>query len=82
MTGSEAPEGHRGPGVTALVLKMTVLVLVGGPMVYVIWDALNHLLAGDVGAVGWSVVLPVLVVFAGLLLWLASAVERWDRSSR
>lgn len=80
MVGSEASDEQAGPGVTGLVVKMVLLVVVGGPMVYVLWEALNHLLSGDADAVRWSIVFPVLVVFSGFVIWLARAVSRWDRA--
>lgn len=60
----------------ALVGLIAAFVLVGFPLVYVIWEAVNHALAFDFGAIRWVVVLPALVLFIVLLMILSRVVRR------
>lgn len=64
------------PGTGALIGVIAVFVLLGFPLVFVLWEALNHLLALEFGAVRWLLVLPSVLAFAVLLLALARVVRR------
>jgi len=82
MAGTGEVERSRSPGAGPLIMRIALLVLVGGPMVYVLWEALNHLLSGDPGAVRWGVVVPVFVLFSAYVYWLSRIVVRWDEGVR
>ncbi len=71
----DAREPSTPPG-TVLVAAMAIAVLVGAPLVYLIWEAVNELLTGHVADVA---VLPTLVaafVFTVLLWVLGRSVMR------
>lgn len=59
------------------MLAILLLVLVGGPLVAYLWETLNRLMAGFVEPVRLLIALPVLVLFALLLRFVARLVERW-----
>lgn len=61
-----------------LVLYIALLVVIGLPMVYILWDAVNHLLTGHIGDINFVLVLPVLAVFAVFVYVLARLVRRWE----
>ena len=63
-----------------LIARMLGLVVVGAPLIYVLWEALNSLLSGRPGEIRWGLVLPALVVFAAFVVFLARLVRRWDSS--
>lgn len=80
MRGPGAPRRHSAadtPGLIPLVLGMLGLVVLGGPLVFALWTAVNHLLYGDPGAVRWSVALPALAGFALLLGLLPRVLRAW-----
>ena len=62
-----------------LIVAMSGLVVIGFPMIYILWEAVNHLLSGRVGAVRWPIVLPVLVLFIGYCIIVSRIVTRWER---
>lgn len=73
---SRAPEPSVSTG--RLILWILVLVVLGMPMVYVLWSALNEILLGRLGSVRWALFLPVLAVFLGFLHVLSRLVKRWE----
>lgn len=77
---TEAPVSREagGPSAPRLVLAMLLLVVVGGPLVYILWGAINHLLLGEPEAVRFGVVLPAAVVFLGLVFFVSRLVRRWE----
>ena len=77
MTDQSTGEGG-GPGALSIVLAMLLLVVVGGPLVYVLWGAVNNLLLGEPGRVRLAVVLPAAVAFVVVLLFVARLVRRWE----
>ena len=70
----ESPE----PSASHLLLAMLALVVVGGPLVYVLWGAINNLLLGDFERVRVSIVLPAAVIFIGLVYYVSRLVRRWE----
>lgn len=60
-----------------LVASMLGLVVVGAPMVYLIWEFVNQLLAARATLGGLLVVLPVVLVFVIYLVFVSRAVRRW-----
>jgi ABC-type Fe3+-siderophore transport system permease subunit len=62
-----------------LLLSMTLFVLVGMPLVYVAWESLNDLLAGEVTARELGEGLVALLLLIGLLVLLRRSIARWNR---
>jgi hypothetical protein len=76
MPHGDGEAGH-GPGVGMLMLAMAAFVVAGVPLVYVLWNSLNHALAGDLGAIQPLVTLAA-AVGIGVLAWvLARVIRRW-----
>lgn len=76
----DQPDAPARPAIAAkqLILPIALFVIVGVPLVAVIWDALNRLFAGQVD---WKWIGAAVV--AGVLLWvllriLARTVSRWQ----
>lgn len=61
-----------------LILRMALFVLVGAPLVWVVWEAVNSILSGHPGDVRWTWTLPALALLIVLLLVLARAASRID----
>ncbi len=74
---SRAPRGSS-PGGGALFAAIGVFVLIGVPLVYVVWEALNHLLTGNVGAVRPGPVLTAVIGLVVVLHVLTSVQRRWS----
>lgn len=64
------------PATPVLIAAMAVAVLAGAPLVFLLWDAINHLLTGDVGDIAALPTLVAAVVFAVLLWVLGRSVLR------
>lgn len=67
-----------GPGAPSIVLAMLLLVVVGGPLVYVLWGAVNDVLLGEPGRVHLAVVLPAFIAFVVVVFFVARLVRRWE----
>ncbi|HEX6534608.1 MAG TPA: hypothetical protein VF041_08420 [Gemmatimonadaceae bacterium] len=61
-----------------LIVGIAAFVLLGFPLVGYLWDTLNQLMAGDVRPMRLAISLPLLLVLAGVLAWLARVVRRWE----
>lgn len=64
------------PAAPVLVAAMAVAVLAGAPLVYLLWDAVNELLTGNVGDIDIATTLVAATVFAVLLWVLGRSVMR------
>lgn len=64
-----------------LILRMAVFVVLGAPLVWVVWEAVNDLLSGHVGDVNWVRTLPALVLLIGLLVLLGRSAAKLDAAS-
>ena len=53
-----------------------VFVLVGVPIVAVLWDAVNHVVAGELGRL--VIALPALAVFVAFLFVLGNRIRRLE----
>jgi hypothetical protein len=60
------------------MLVMAAFVIVGAPLVYLLWRVVNDLLTGQVVGTRLLLAVPALVVFIILLNVLARTVRRWD----
>lgn len=58
---------------------MALLVVVGAPMVWYLWEVLTQLLAGVFDARSMLIAVPVLVVFLAFLRFVSRTVQNWDR---
>jgi hypothetical protein len=74
MLGRPSSTGH-------LIGAIAILVIIGFPMVYVLWDAVNLLLAGDLAAIRYAIVVPVLALFVALLVVVAKLVRSWEQGT-
>lgn len=63
---------------TKLGLWMAIFVLVGVPLVALVWDALNRLVAGEIHRVLLPAGLAALALLLVLLRILARTLSRWD----
>lgn len=74
------------PGTTLnlpkLIAGIAAFVLVGFPLVAYLWETLNQLMAGVVRPGRLALSLPLLLIFAGVLVMLARAVRRWEGERR
>lgn len=64
------------PAAPVLIAAMAVAVLAGAPLVYLLWDAVNALLMGDIGAIDPLATLVAASVF-GVLLWVLARSVMW-----
>jgi hypothetical protein len=60
------------------MLVMAGFVIVGAPLVYLLWRVVNDLLTGQVVGTRLLLAVPALVVFIIVLNVLARTVRRWD----
>lgn len=64
------------PGAGGLVGLLAAFLIIGVPIVAVLWDAINELVAGQLGRL--AVVLPLLVVLAIFLVVFARRLGRLE----
>jgi hypothetical protein len=65
-----------GPGIGRLVILLGIFAIVGIPIVAVLWDAVNHVAAGDLGRL--VVAVPTAAVFVVFLIVLAGRIRRLE----
>lgn len=65
---------------SSLILRMALFVLLGAPLVWVVWEAVNSLLSGHVGDVRWALTIPAAVLLAGLLALLGRSTPAMGSS--
>lgn len=73
--GTSAPQQV---GLGRLMLFMAIFVVVGTPLVYLLWTVVNDLLTGNIVTSRLLLAVPVLIVFIIVLTVLARTVRRWD----
>ncbi|MFW6088302.1 MAG: hypothetical protein ACODAB_01030 [Gemmatimonadota bacterium] len=61
---------------SALMLRMALFVLAGAPLVWVLWEAVNSVLAGHPGEVRWLPTLVALALLVGLLALVGRTASR------
>lgn len=71
-----ATDGNSGMG--KLIGFIFIAVLVGVPITAYLWETLNRLMSGHVEPVRLAVSIPVLLLFVGLLVFLARFIRRLD----
>lgn len=76
--GTSAPQQI---GLGGLMAAMALFVVVGTPLVYLLWTVVNDLLTGHVVVTRLLLAVPVLIVFIIVLNVLARTVRRWDAST-
>jgi hypothetical protein len=77
-TDERAPQRLPTLGFGRLMLVMAAFVVIGTPLVYFLWTALNDVLAGRLDGRHLAFAAPALVLFLVLLRYLARAVRRWE----
>lgn len=60
------------------MLAMAAFVVIGTPLVYVIWKVINDLLTGHLVTGRLLLAVPALVLLVIVLRVLANAIRRWD----
>jgi hypothetical protein len=73
----DAPR-NSSPGSATLFIAIGTFVLVGVPLVYVIWDAVNQVLAGNLRAVRPGLVFPAAAGLAVVLFVFTRVLRRWS----
>jgi len=61
-----------------MLLLFAVFAILGGPLVFVIWETINQALTGNFAAVRLGWFLPATVAFAVLLYVLGRVLRRWS----
>lgn len=64
------------PGIGGLIALIALFALLGLPLVGYLWETLNELLSGFVDPTRLLISIPVLAVFAVLLVLLARRVQK------
>jgi len=77
--GATAPERV---GFGGLMAAMALFVVLGTPLVYVLWSVVNDILTGHIVTTRLLLAVPALIVFIIVLNLLARAVRRWDAGLR
>jgi hypothetical protein len=65
-------------GMGALFGAMAVFVLLGSPLVFLIWETVNDLLTGHIVGLHLALAGPALVVLLILFRFLGRSIARWD----
>lgn len=65
-------------GFGGLMASMALFVVVGTPLVYLIWMVINDLLTGHIVTSRLLLAVPALIVFLFVLKLLAGSIRRWD----
>ena len=66
------------PGAGGMALFFAVFAGLGFPLVYEIWETINELLTGNVGAVRWGWFVSAILGLGVLLAVLARVLRRWS----
>jgi hypothetical protein len=61
-----------------MLLVFAVFAVLGGPLVFVIWETINHVLTGNLGAIRLAWFLPAAIAFGVLLYVLGRVLRRWS----
>jgi len=66
---------------TALVISMALFVVLGAPLVWIVWEAVNELLTGHPGDIHWALTLPALALLIVLLALLGRSTAKLERTT-
>ena len=66
------------PSVGGMLLLFALVAVIGGPLVFVIWEAINQVLTGDLRAVRLEWFVPAAIAFGALLYVLGRLLRRWS----
>jgi hypothetical protein len=77
-TDEGAPQRLPTLGFRKLMIAMAAFVVIGTPLVYFLWTALNDVLTGRFDGRHLAFAAPALILFVVLLRYLARAVRRWE----
>jgi hypothetical protein len=61
-----------------MLLLFAVFAILGGPLVFIIWETINHVLTGNLAAVQLGWFLPAGIAFGVLLYALGRVLRRWS----
>lgn len=65
------------PGIVGLIAALGLFVLLGLPLVYVIWETVNQALTGRFAAVRLELFLPAIVALGIVLFVFVRVLRRW-----
>jgi hypothetical protein len=65
-------------GFGGLMASMGLFVVIGTPLVYLIWKVVNDILTGHVVTTRLVLAVPALVVLWLVLRLMARSIRRWD----
>jgi hypothetical protein len=65
------------PGTAGLIAALGLFVLLGLPLVYVIWETINQVLTGNLAAVRLELFVPAVVAFGVVLFAFMRVLRRW-----
>jgi hypothetical protein len=68
----------RAPSIGSLMLYIALFVLIGTPLIALIWDALNLVMAGYFDPLRVGLSIPAVIVFIILARLLSRQVVRWQ----
>ena len=63
-----------------LIASMSILVVLGAPLVWYLWEVLTQLLSGVVDGQALLIAVPVLIVFVAFLGFVSRTVQRWHET--
>jgi hypothetical protein len=61
-----------------IILVIGLFVVIGAPLVFLIWEAINQALTGHWDAVRVAYVAPAVVVLVAALYGMARVLRRWS----
>lgn len=65
------------PGVAVLIAALGLFVLLGLPLVYVIWETINQVLTGNFAAFRLELFLPAIVALVVVLVVFKRVLRMW-----
>jgi hypothetical protein len=68
---------NNSPGGAILFAAIGLFVLLGLPLVYVIWETINEVLTGNLAAVRLELFVPAVVAFGVVLFVFVRVLRRW-----
>jgi hypothetical protein len=61
-----------------MLLLFALFAVLGGPLVFVIWETINQVLTGNLGAVRLAWFVPAVIAFGVLLVVLGRVLRKWS----
>ena len=77
----DSAEGHDGIGTGGLLGRMALYVVLGAPLVFLVWRFLNEALAGEVHGDSAALAAAGLLGLVWLLRLVARQINRWEEGT-